>query len=55
MWGNQTFSRMSLCQKATNLSGETALDEVPRVLDKGLVDMGLRYGSRAFKGFSGVE
>lgn len=51
VWGNQSFNRMSLFDRRP----QTAVDRRPwmryqEYLDKGLVDMGLRYGSRAFQG-----
>ena len=54
VWGNQTFNRMSLFDRRPQTQLRDALDEVRKYLDEGLVDMGLRYGSRAFKGFSRV-
>ena len=51
VWGNQTFNRMSLFDRRP----QTSVERRPwmryqEYLDKGLVDMGLRYGSRAFQG-----
>lgn len=51
VWGNRTFNRMSLFDRRP----QTTVDQRPwmryqQYLDKGLVDMGLRYGSRAFQG-----
>lgn len=51
VWGNQSFNRMSLFDRRP----QTAVDKRPwmryqNYLQKGLVDMGLRYGSRAFQG-----
>lgn len=51
VWGNQSFNRMSLFDRRP----QTAVNRRPwmryqQYLDRGLVDMGLRYGSRAFQG-----
>ena len=51
VWGNQSFNRMSLFDRRP----QTAVNRRPwmryqQYLDGGLVDMGLRYGSRAFQG-----
>ena len=51
VWGNQTFNRMSLFDRRP----QTLVERQPwmryeKYLDEGLVDMGLRYGSRAFQG-----
>lgn len=51
VWGNQAFNRLSLFDRRP----QTAVDVRPwtryqNYVDEGLVDMGLRYGSRAFQG-----
>ena len=51
VWGNQTFNRLSLFDRRP----QAAVDDRPwtryrNYVDEGLVDMGLRYGSRAFQG-----
>lgn len=57
VWGNQSFNRLSLFDRRP----QTAVDRKPwtrydNYVDQGLVDMGLRYGSRAFQGiFLGMK
>ena len=51
VWGNQSFNRLSLFDRRP----QTSVERRPwvrysRYVDQGLVDMGLRYGSRAFQG-----
>ena len=51
VWGNQAFNRLSLFDRRP----QAAVDATPwtryrNYVDEGLVDMGLRYGSRAFQG-----
>ena len=57
VWGNQSFNRLSLFDRRP----QTSVERRPwarynRYVEQGLVDMGLRYGSRAFQGiFLGMK
>ena len=51
VWGNQSFNRLSLFDRRPQTSVERRpWARYSRYVDQGLVDMGLRYGSRAFQG-----
>ena len=57
VWGNQSFNRLSLFDRRPQTSVERRpWARYSRYVDQGLVDMGLRYGSRAFQGiFLGIR
>ena len=51
VWGNRSFNRISIFERRP----QTPLNKIPidrysRYYDSGLVDQGIRYGSRAFQG-----
>ncbi|MAO71766.1 MAG: hypothetical protein CMD02_04570 [Flavobacteriales bacterium] len=51
VWGNRSFNRISIYERRP----QTPLNKIPinrysRYYDSGLVDQGIRYGSRAFQG-----
>ena len=51
VWGNRSFNRISIYERRP----QTPLNKIPinrysRYYDSGLIDQGIRYGSRAFQG-----
>ena len=57
VWGNQSFNRLSLFDRRPQTSVERRpWSRYSNYVEEGLVDMGLRYGSRAFQGiFLGMK
>lgn len=58
VWGNRSFNRISIYERRpqTPLS-KTPIDRYSRYYNSGLIDQGVRYGSRAFQGifFQGLK
>ena len=56
VWGNQSFNRLSLFDRGRKPPWNGGRGRYNRYVEQGLVDMGLRYGSRAFQGiFLGMK
>jgi hypothetical protein len=51
VWGNQTFNRSSIYHRRPQTPmGEFSSDRYTQFYENGLIDQGVRYGSRAFQG-----
>lgn len=51
VWGNRSFNRMSLFDRRPQHAVHDApMDHYTQYVENGLMDMGVRYGSRAFQG-----
>jgi len=58
VWGNRSFNRISIYERRPQTPlNKTPIDRYSRYYNSGLIDQGVRYGSRAFKGvfFQGLK
>ena len=51
VWGNRSFNRISIYERRPQTPlNKTPIDRYSRYYNSGLIDQGVRYGSRAFQG-----
>ena len=58
VWGNRSFNRISIYERRPQTPlNKTPIDRYSRYYNSGLIDQGVRYGSRAFQGifFQGLK
>ena len=58
VWGNRSFNRISIYERRPQTPlNKTPIDRYSRYYNSGLIDQGIRYGSRAFQGifFQGLK
>ena len=58
VWGNRSFNRISIYERRPQTPlNKTPVDRYSRYYNSGLIDQGVRYGSRAFQGifFQGLK